>query len=558
MATNGQDGLSSVRALEILAFEIESQLKSCDCHIHGRRGFWFWLSDSFSSSSIYSTFRWPSVVLGLFCAVFFVLSFLHTYDICHLIQSIIVITLLVLNIALVGWDTFKFHREVHDKAYILASQIRSLLKKPTDCSDQEAWLSGKFFPEVYLPHSPCISLQLTYRDGKVINLPTPLLVEGDVIKMCPGNPAPGLCENIEPVGHEAAGSVTLEAGELFIPTVDQAPSDFTGARLRKTVSPTKFIMKESPFLKGGLKESLQKSWKRPRSLFDKERHEIVRDYIERILIPTAVILLLVSSFSRFSLGSDNNNLSWSEMNHIFHRLALIVFPLVPFALPISWIILSALGVSKVIDLCPKRDEKMTLADASIGRVNKQSGKNFLDDIDTDVASDINEILPEMQHRFWIDTVSSIRDLITGRNGVLWRSTNLAHAIGSITALCCVDKKGILSWPNPTADKVCIVYLVHKNLICSDHILHFITSFLTFLPSTITITRFSSLQVLTIRSHLWSLISCHLQAMMKKDQKHQFKVMRENANQSGRRRVCMRDMCCLIRQHPYSFNSLDVT
>ena len=34
--------------------------------------------------------------------------------------------------------------------------------------------------------------------------------------------------------------------------------------------------------------------------------------------------------------------------------------------------------------------------------------------------------------------------------------NLIHALGSITALCCTDKKGILSWPNTSAEKLFIL------------------------------------------------------------------------------------------------------
>uniref|UniRef100_T1PI09 Phosphatidylinositol-specific phospholipase C n=1 Tax=Musca domestica TaxID=7370 RepID=T1PI09_MUSDO len=41
----------------------------------------------------------------------------------------------------------------------------------------------------------------------------------------------------------------------------------------------------------------------------------------------------------------------------------------------------------------------------------------------------------------------------GNSELLPRSANLVQVLGSITALCCVDKKGILSWPNPTAEKV---------------------------------------------------------------------------------------------------------
>ena len=37
-----------------------------------------------------------------------------------------------------------------------------------------------------------------------------------------------------------------------------------------------------------------------------------------------------------------------------------------------------------------------------------------------------------------------------------RTENLIHALGSITALCCTDKKGILSWPNTSAEKLFIL------------------------------------------------------------------------------------------------------
>ena len=33
---------------------------------------------------------------------------------------------------------------------------------------------------------------------------------------------------------------------------------------------------------------------------------------------------------------------------------------------------------------------------------------------------------------------------------------MIHALGSISALCCTDKKGILSWPNTSAEKLFIL------------------------------------------------------------------------------------------------------
>ncbi|KAK2726036.1 hypothetical protein QYM36_000482, partial [Artemia franciscana] len=41
----------------------------------------------------------------------------------------------------------------------------------------------------------------------------------------------------------------------------------------------------------------------------------------------------------------------------------------------------------------------------------------------------------------------------GRGPSPFRTQNLLHTLGRVTALCCLDKKGILSWLNPTAEKI---------------------------------------------------------------------------------------------------------
>ena len=41
----------------------------------------------------------------------------------------------------------------------------------------------------------------------------------------------------------------------------------------------------------------------------------------------------------------------------------------------------------------------------------------------------------------------------GSGEYLSRTENLIHTLGSVTSLCCTDKKGILSWPNTSAEKV---------------------------------------------------------------------------------------------------------
>lgn len=46
--------------------------------------------------------------------------------------------------------------------------------------------------------------------------------------------------------------------------------------------------------------------------------------------------------------------------------------------------------------------------------------------------------------------------LLGRGEYLSRTENIVHTLGSITALCCTDKKGILSWPNATPEKIFVV------------------------------------------------------------------------------------------------------
>lgn len=57
-----------------------------------------------------------------------------------------------------------------------------LLHPPSD------WL--KDTEDLFIPSLPAVSLQWTYRDGRLVNLPVSLLVEGDIICLRPGSEAP--------------------------------------------------------------------------------------------------------------------------------------------------------------------------------------------------------------------------------------------------------------------------------------------------------------------------------------------------------------------------------
>jgi hypothetical protein len=66
----------------------------------------------------------------------------------------------------------------------------------TDATSSCYWLPENY-PHLCSPFSPCITLQWTYRDGHLINLPWALLVTGDVILIRPGQQVPGNCIPLE-------------------------------------------------------------------------------------------------------------------------------------------------------------------------------------------------------------------------------------------------------------------------------------------------------------------------------------------------------------------------
>jgi hypothetical protein len=51
--------------------------------------------------------------------------------------------------------------------------------------------------------------------------------------------------------------------------------------------------------------------------------------------------------------------------------------------------------------------------------------------------------------------------LLGTGEYLSRTENIVHTMGCLTALCCTDKKGILSWPNTAPERIFLVKKVPK-------------------------------------------------------------------------------------------------
>lgn len=91
--------------------------------------------------------------------------------------------------------------EMHRKIRLILNDI-SLAKTLS-----KDWIPDNY-PNLCCPLSPCVALQWTYRDGKIVNLPWALLVRGDFIVIRPGQIAPGLCIEVN-------GCHKFQCGETY-------------------------------------------------------------------------------------------------------------------------------------------------------------------------------------------------------------------------------------------------------------------------------------------------------------------------------------------------------
>lgn len=126
---------------------------------------------------------------------------------------------------------------------------------------------------------------------------------------------------------------------------------------------------------------------------------------------------------------------WKEL--FFELPVCAVLPILPLVFPLLWNSINLWGIARL--------ETLLTLPQPVTKSNQE--KPFEVDLDTPTFEWESTVLPSR------DVFLNWIGLWQGNSYLLGRSANVVQVLGSITALCCVDKKGILSWPNPTAEKV---------------------------------------------------------------------------------------------------------
>lgn len=167
------------------------------------------------------------------------------------------------------------------------------------------------------------------------------------------------------------------------------------------------------------------------------------------------LTLIMALIQFYTLPSDDKEIK--DKSHLLYILLesslCAAMPLLPLVFPLIWISINLWGVAKLE--CFLRAPQLLLDK----NIDKQS---FEEDLDTPICNYNYKAIERDQvlHCWW--------QLWKGDSKLLARSSNVVQVLGSITALCCIDKKGILSWPNPTAEKVFFLRDTYNNSNVDDN------------------------------------------------------------------------------------------
>ncbi|KAM4526889.1 transmembrane protein 94 isoform 2-T2 [Fundulus diaphanus] len=417
-------GLSTSQALVKLRDQLSSLLEQHQ-RATRRRVSWLeqWLNSFLYHGNRQSCLHWPGgaltllVVLGLLC--------------CHgsqpmgssgieMVNAAALLLLFLLNLLLVGRQERLKKTEMVRRLKRIITQLSDYL---SGCVDDVRWPSS-FYPDLYTPTSPSWSLHWTYRDSQLVNLPVSLLVEGDIIALRPGQEAFASLRGIKDDEH-----IVLEPGDLFPPfSPPPSPRD----EKRGPQSPQQhrlFRVVRTPVLEL-VRNSLELALARPITVLDNERFT-VQSIITMLVCPVVLVAFLLVNTVRFFCNAP----SLTPISYNFLQLQLMaVLPILPLLFPVMWVLINAFGEARVLS-----------------EFSRSSPVGLLAKFSEDTLSSYTEVVSsqEMLRCVWRHMVGVLK----GESETLCYTSSLLHTLGSVTVLCCVDKQGILSWPNPSPETV---------------------------------------------------------------------------------------------------------
>lgn len=244
-------------------------------------------------------------------------------------ESFVIITVLIANVVLVIYDS-------HHKQNEIPQRVQLLLKEIKQATVSNSWLPENY-PHICSPFSPCITLQWTYRDGKVVNLPWALLVKDDVIVIRAGQISPGYCEAVDKNDEYPL----LHPKEVYGPSLKNANEAISTPKTRKPLDNKRFKLIETPYL-SSLKMALEQALDKPVTHSNQQRYLLMVKCFEQILYPVILFLIISINFVRYFYLTKFFGAGCSIEMFLITPVA-VTLPLLPIIFPTFWIVLNCLG-----------------------------------------------------------------------------------------------------------------------------------------------------------------------------------------------------------------------
>ncbi|XP_076855776.1 transmembrane protein 94 isoform X2 [Brachyhypopomus gauderio] len=400
-------GLSTSRALETLRDQLSGLLEQYQRRSQRSPTIQdLWSRSFLNHDDRQSCFHWPGaalmllVVIGLLC--------------CHgsqpkgskgieLVNAGALTLLLILNLFLIGRQQKLKRSEMVRRLKSIISELNGYLERSG--GQPIRWAASRY-PDLYTPFSPSWSLHWTYRDEQLVNLPVSLLVEGDIIALRPGQEAFVSLRGIKDDEH-----IVLEPGDLFPPFSPPPSPHGTDKRSPHTPQQHRLFRVVCTPILDSVRNSLDLALSRPITVLDNERFT-VQSIIARIACPAVLVAFFTVNTVRFCCHAPSLT---PPLFNFFQLQLMGVLPILPLLFPVMWVLVVAYGEARV------------LAESS------RSSPSGL----------------EMLRCVWRYLVGVLK----GETQTLCYTSSLLHNLGSVTVLCCVDKQGVLSWPNPSPETV---------------------------------------------------------------------------------------------------------
>ncbi|XP_053682636.1 transmembrane protein 94 isoform X2 [Sabethes cyaneus] len=404
-------GLSTVIALQRLHDDVEVVLTAYEERFAKRS--WLLQLKSAFAGNLSSPLNW----FPMLATVALVVSFFMTG---YVFSAGFILLLLLLTVVLIVRENNLRNTEIYRKVRGVLAEIKCGVEL---CKD---WTTSNY-PHICSPLSPCVTLQWTYRDGKIVNLPWALLVRGDYIVMRPGQVSPGTCTEI-------SGKRSFKCGETY--GLSQALDPPKKPVARAPMPDLICVVEVTPFL-DNLRTSLDNFLNRPATIINQQRDLLITKCIQQWGWLVVLVLTLIVGVLRYLGFYFNGKVPTNWRNVFLLNPSAALLPILPLVFPLMWITINLWGTARL--------EALLSVPQPIMRA--EAHKSFQEDLDTPTGDLDHVKLPRrlVGYYWW--------QLFLGRAELLSRSSNVVQVLGTITALCCVDKKGILSWPNPTAEKV---------------------------------------------------------------------------------------------------------